>query len=114
MTILGDLQQRSNPDAANVGVVDTVITGGTVVNENGAVAAAIAIADGRIAAIGERATMPPARKVIDAAGKHILPGVIDVHVHFREPGMEHKEDWATGSAAAAAGGGTTVFHLPNT
>jgi allantoinase len=114
MTLVSDLPQRSKSAAESAAAVDTVVTGGTVVNENGALSAAIAIADGIIVAVGEPAAMPPARRVIDAAGKHILPGIIDVHVHFREPGMEHKEDWATGSAAAAAGGITTVFDMPNT
>ncbi|MBI2298400.1 MAG: amidohydrolase family protein, partial [Armatimonadetes bacterium] len=49
-----------------------------------------------------------------ARGCHVLPGVIDSHVHFREPGDEHKEDWASGTAAAACGGVTTVLDMPNT
>jgi dihydroorotase len=105
---------RPDRNLAAPAVADTVVTGGNVVNETGRVAAAIAIKDGIIAALGAPSAMPPALKVIDVAGKHILPGLIDVHVHFREPGMEHKEDWATGSAAAAAGGVTTVFDMPNT
>src|SRR5882672_270434 len=55
-----------------------------------------------------------ARVVLDAQGLHILPGAIDVHVHFRDPGYPHKEDFATGTAAAAFGGVTTVFDMPNT
>lgn len=55
-----------------------------------------------------------AGRVIDCAGKHILPGCIDAHVHFRTPGHEEKEDWKTGSRAAAKGGVTTVFDMPNT
>lgn len=55
-----------------------------------------------------------AGRVIDCAGKHILPGCIDAHVHFRTPGNEEKEDWKTGSRAAAKGGVTTVFDMPNT
>jgi dihydroorotase len=94
--------------------VDLVRSGGVVVNETGSVPAAIAIADGRIAAIGADAHMPPARERIAIAGLHVLPGVIDAHVHFRDPGMTHKEDWGTGSAAAAIGGVTTVFDMPNT
>ena len=55
-----------------------------------------------------------AAETIDAAGLHILPGVIDTQVHFREPGLEHKEDLETGSRAAVAGGVTAVFEMPNT
>ena len=58
--------------------------------------------------------MPPAREVIDAAGLHVLPGAIDVHVHFREPGFSHKETWTSATQAAAVGGVTTVFDMPNT
>ncbi len=93
---------------------DLVIHGGTIVNENAAIAASLAIARERIVAIGTPDTMPPARDTIDATGLHLLPGVIDPHVHFREPGLEYKEDWGTGSAAAACGGVTTVFDMPNT
>jgi dihydroorotase len=51
---------------------------------------------------------------VDVTGMHLLPGAIDVHVHFREPGYDHKEDWRTGTEAAAMGGVTTVFEMPNT
>ena len=54
-----------------------------------------------------------AEKVIDAGGKYVLPGGVDVHVHFRDPGLTYKEDFTTGSMAAAAGGITTVFDMPN-
>ena len=58
--------------------------------------------------------MPPAAQTLDATGLHILPGAIDVHVHFRDPGYPQKEDFASGTAAAAFGGVTTVFDMPNT
>lgn len=93
---------------------DLVIHGGTIVNENAAIAASMAIRDGRIAAIGEADLMPSSRETIDATGRHLLPGVIDPHVHFRDPGLEYKEDWGTGTAAAACGGVTTAFDMPNT
>src|SRR5579884_2171063 len=57
--------------------------------------------------------LPPAREVIDAAGLHVLPGLIDPHVHFRVPGLEYKEDFDTGSQGAACGGITTVIDMPN-
>ena len=58
--------------------------------------------------------MPEAKDRLDATGLHILPGAIDVHVHFRDPGYPQKEDFASGTAAAAFGGVTTVFDMPNT
>src|ERR1700722_5344114 len=93
---------------------DLVIAGGTIVTENAAFPASLAIAGGRIAAIGEDGAMPPAAERLDATGLHLLPGAIDAHVHIREPGYTHKEDWATGTAAAACGGVTTIFDMPNT
>jgi dihydroorotase len=92
----------------------TIITGATVINADGRQQADIAITDGRISAIAAPGTLPPAPEMIDATGLLALPGVIDVHVHFRDPGMTHKEDWLTGSSAAALGGVTTVFDMPNT
>ena len=93
---------------------DLVITGATLVTDTAAFAASVAVRDGRILAIGAPGAMPPARETLDAGGLHLLPGAIDVHVHFREPGYTHKEDWGTGTAAAACGGVTTVFEMPNT
>jgi dihydroorotase len=93
---------------------DLVIRGGTVVSPDAAIAASIAIKDGAIIAVGTDAAMPTAAETLDARGLHILPGAIDVHVHFRDPGYPHKEDFATGTAAAAFGGVTTVFDMPNT
>jgi dihydroorotase len=92
---------------------DLVIKGGTVVNHDGRAERDIGIRGGRIAAIG---ALPAAAagEVIDAKGLHVLPGVIDTQVHFREPGLEHKEDLETGSRAAVMGGVTAVFEMPNT
>lgn len=95
-------------------IADLVITGGTIVTDTTQFRGAIAIVDGVIAAIGSDEAMPEARERIDVAGMHILPGAIDVHVHFREPGYSHKETWETGTASAAMGGVTTVFEMPNT
>ncbi|USZ69512.1 dihydroorotase [Halorussus salilacus] len=67
---------------------------------------------GRIAAVGS--TLTESGRDIDASGKLLLPGAIDAHVHFRQPGFDHKETWETGSRSAAAGGVTTVVDMPNT
>src|SRR6266851_6536576 len=94
--------------------VDLVINGGTIVSSDASYRASIAIERGAIHAIGAAEAMPAAREVLDATGLHVLPGVIDVHVHFRDPGYPQKEDFASGTAAAAFGGVTTVFDMPNT
>ncbi|XWN30830.1 MAG: dihydroorotase family protein [Devosia sp.] len=96
------------------GQVDRIINGATVVTETAIFEASVAIDGEKIVAVGAPFAMPPAEETIDATGLHLFPGVIDVHVHFREPGMDHKEDWETGSRAAAMGGVTTVFDMPNT
>ncbi|MBQ3028494.1 MAG: dihydroorotase [Lachnospiraceae bacterium] len=72
--------------------------------------------DTKIVRVAEQITESEASadRVVDATGKHVLPGFIDLHVHYREPGLEYKETIATGSAAAAAGGYTTVCPMPNT
>jgi dihydroorotase len=93
---------------------DLAIIGGTIVTPEGRFAGDIGIRGEKIAAIAAPDALGPAQQVLDATGLHILPGAIDVHVHFREPGMAHKEDWDTGTAAAAMGGVTTVFEMPNT
>lgn len=72
----------------------------------------IGVRGDRIAAIGD--VGGDAAEVVNCAGLHVLPGVIDSQVHFREPGLEHKEDFGTGTAAAAMGGVTAVFEMPNT
>jgi dihydroorotase len=92
---------------------DLVFKGGTVVNHAGIGLADIGVKDGRIAEIGAIAE-GMAGETIDARGLHILPGVIDTQVHFREPGLEHKEDLSTGSRSAVLGGVTAVFEMPNT
>lgn len=92
---------------------DLAITGGTVVNADGSRRADIAILDGRIAAVAEPGTPLPAARTIDATGRHLLPGAIDVHSHHREPGYTHKEDIVTATSACAAGGVTTSFAMPN-
>jgi allantoinase len=74
----------------------------------------VAAQDGRVVAVGRDETLPDADQVVDAKGNYILPGVIDGHVHFREPGLEYKEDIQTGSLAAVMGGVTTCIDMPNT
>ena len=92
-----------------------LIKGGRVINpgKNFDAVSDVLIEDGKIAAIGENLTDSEAQ-VIDATGKVVSPGFIDMHTHLREPGQEAKEDFASGSRAAAAGGFTTVATMPNT
>jgi dihydroorotase len=92
---------------------DLVLKGGTVVNHDGEGLRDVGISAGRIAALGHLAASS-AGEAIDCRGLHILPGVIDSHVHFREPGLTHKEDLASGSRGAVMGGVTAVFEMPNT
>jgi dihydroorotase len=93
---------------------DLVIDNGTVVSAESTIKASVAIKDGAILAVGAADAMPRAREILDATGLHLLPGAIDDHVHFRDPGYPHKEDFASGTIAAAFGGVTTVFDMPNT
>jgi dihydroorotase len=95
-------------------VADLVIHGATLVSDTATFAASVAIKDGKIFAIGDAEAMPDAAEHLDATGCQLLPGAIDAHVHFREPGYVHKETWETGTASAAMGGVTTVFEMPNT
>jgi len=93
---------------------DLIIRNGKVVTPDTVTSASVAVKDGKILAIGDDTAMPGTKEALDASGLHVLPGAIDVHVHFRDPGYPHKEDWASGTAAAAFGGVTTVFDMPNT
>ena len=92
---------------------DLVIRGGTCLTPSGRVAIDIGVKGGRIAALGDLGRAAAA-ETLDAKGLHVLPGVIDTQVHFREPGLEHKEDLESGTRAAALGGVTAVFEMPNT
>lgn len=92
---------------------DLVIRNGMVATPNGIEALDIGVKEGRIVALGSLGQADTAA-TFDANGLTVLPGVIDTQVHFREPGLEHKEDLATGTAAAAMGGVTAVFEMPNT
>jgi dihydroorotase len=92
---------------------DAIFKNGTIANYDGIHPGDIGVTGGRIAALGPLGA-DSASTVTDCTGLHILPGVIDTQVHFREPGLEHKEDLATGSLSAVMGGVTGVFEMPNT
>ena len=92
---------------------DLVIRGGTLVTHEGTGAGDVGVRDGRTVAVGDL-SRADGGEVIDATGLHVLPGIIDTQVHFREPGNEHKEDLESGTRAAVMGGVTAVFEMPNT
>jgi dihydroorotase len=92
---------------------EMLLKNATVVTPSGEAHASIAVNQGKILSIGDFSDRGFA-EIINCKGLHILPGVIDTQVHFREPGMEHKETLASGMMAAAMGGVTTVFEMPNT
>mgnify|MGYP001218842354 FL=1 len=92
---------------------DLILKGGTVVNHDGEGLRDVGVVAGRIHALGDL-SRASSGEVIDCTGLHVLPGVVDSQVHFREPGLEHKEDLETGSRAAVLGGVTAVFEMPNT
>jgi len=92
---------------------DLVLANGTMVNQDGAFSRDVGVRNGRIAEIGDL-RLASAGERVNCTGLHVLPGVIDSQVHFREPGPVHKEDLETGSRAAVLGGVTAVFEMPNT
>ena len=92
---------------------DLIVRGGDVVNHSGRGMADVGVRDGKIAVIGDLSGAS-AGEVVDASGLTVIPGIIDTQVHFREPGLEWKEDLETGSRAAALGGVVAVFEMPNT
>jgi dihydroorotase len=93
---------------------DLVLRGGTIIGPDGGRDCDIAVVAGRIEAVLEPGQDPVGHETLDISGKFVLPGLIDSHVHFREPGLDWKEDWYHGSRAAVAGGVTTVLDMPNT
>jgi dihydroorotase len=100
------------PNESN-GTYDLIIRGGEVVNHAGRGRADVGVRDGKFAAIGDL-SQASAGEVFDATGLTVLPGVIDTQVHFREPGLEWKEDLETGARGAVLGGVVAVFEMPNT
>src|SRR5215469_6080684 len=92
---------------------DLILKGGIVVNHDGEGPRDLGIRAGRFVAIDDL-SRASAGEVIDCKGLHLLPGVIDTQVHFREPGLTHKEDLESGSLSAVMGGVTAVFEMPNT
>ena len=92
---------------------DTIYKGSTIVTHNKTYVSDIAVRDGKIIEIGDF-SKSDAKEIIDLKDLHLLPGVIDTQVHFREPGGEHKEDLSSGTKAAVLGGVTGVFEMPNT
>jgi len=94
--------------------MDLLVTGGEIVTPNGRRRADLLICDGVIAAVEPRIAPTPNVELLDATGKLVFPGLIDTQVHFREPGLEHKEDLVSGPLAAIAGGVTSFFEMPNT
>ncbi len=91
---------------------DLLIRDGAIVEGNELRARGIAVADGKVAALLDPRDAPPARQTLAFPGCIVLPGLIDAHVHFRDPGLTHKEDFESGSRAAALGGVTTVMVMP--
>ncbi|MGH2404594.1 MAG: allantoinase AllB [bacterium] len=93
-------------------MADLVIRGGTLVTGRGEQRAALAVQNGRVVVVDRDDAMPEAQETVDAAGLHVLPGLIDTHVHLRDPGKIEREDWYTGTQAAAAAGITTILEMP--
>jgi dihydroorotase len=91
---------------------DLLLRGGTVINADGAVRVDVAIAGGRVAAMLAPGESAAAKEEVDVTGCDLLPGLVDAHVHLRDPGLTHKEDFESGTRSAAAGGVTTLLDMP--
>src|SRR5690606_17798634 len=92
---------------------DLRLAGGTVHTPSGPVRADLLVSNGKITGIVDPSLQVDAATTVDVTGKELLPGMVDVHVHTREPGFTHKEDIRTTTLQAAAGGVTTIFGMPN-
>ncbi|UKS28873.1 dihydroorotase family protein [Paenibacillus sp. HWE-109] len=95
-------------------VYDLVIYNGRLVYKDAVRSGGIAVQDGKIVLVFNDQERPQGNQELDAGGHYVLPGLIDSHVHFRTPGLEHKENWESASKAAVTGGITTVLDMPNT
>lgn len=93
-------------------MLDLAVVNGLVFVEGGFRKADVGIQDGKFALVGAPGSLPEAKRTIDAAGKYVLPGGIDTHVHYRDPGHAERETFQVGTRAAAAGGCTTFFEHP--
>ena len=93
--------------------VDLLLAGGKLYTDGDLIDASIGVKDGKIAFLSSQHWTPGAARTIDVSGKIVLPGFIDTHVHFRDPGLTYKEDFLTGTQSAAAGGFTCVVDMPN-
>lgn len=93
--------------------VDLLVRSRRILAEGGWLDGAVAVQDERIVALPPRGQEPPARRTIEAGDQPVIPGLVDTHIHLRDPGFTHKEDFASGTRAAAIGGYTTVCDMPN-
>ncbi len=93
---------------------EVLVQGGTVVDPAGTRRADVLVVDGVVAAVGEAISAPAGARVLDAGGCLVAPGLVDLHAHLRQPGMEEAETLESGSRAAALGGYTAVVAMPNT
>ena len=107
-------QEGGVSDALQRRHADLLVHGGTAMTPNGAERIDIACVDGRVVALGALHGTWSADVLLDAGGLHVLPGVVDSQVHFREPGLTHKETLEAGTRGAVLGGVTTIFEMPNT
>ena len=94
-------------------MADLCFNNARILTEDGIIEGGLAIEDGKIVKIGAESKLGKAERTIDVGGKLLVPGLVDLHVHFREPGFTQKEDFLTGTRAAAAGGVTTIVDEPN-
>ncbi|MFN5060579.1 MAG: amidohydrolase family protein, partial [Chloroflexota bacterium] len=93
-------------------MIDLIIRNATVVNADGRQQLDVAVHNGKIVALGRGSALPDAQQEVDAGGLYLLPGVIDSHVHVRDPGRTEREDFATATRAAAVSGVTTICEMP--